>query len=145
MHATIAVLDDDLRDIAGSGQDEVRVVNAIRAPICYANGKWLERDCMQHFADSRFHISRIVGLNRASKRLDASFGERFHFESNISSICDLNNRAILKASGRLGSYFSVSMALMVCRETPSRSASSDCDHSFAARSSRSRFFICNAG
>src|SRR5271170_2279915 len=63
------------------------------------------------------------------------------FNSKMSSIFILNRRATLKASGRLGSYFSVSIALTVWRETSSLSARSDCDHSFAARSSRRRFFI----
>ena len=39
----------------------------------------------------------------------------------------------LKASGRLGSYLSVSIAFTVWRETPSFSAKSDCDHSLAVR------------
>jgi hypothetical protein len=42
----------------------------------------------------------------------------------IASIGRLNNCAILNASDRLGSYFSVSMALIVCRDTPSASARS---------------------
>ena len=37
----------------------------------------------------------------------------------------LKTRATLKASGKLGSYFSVSMAFTVWRETPSLSARSD--------------------
>ena len=44
------------------------------------------------------------------------------FGVNISSIFIPNNSAILNASGRLGSYLSVSMALTVCRETLSGSA-----------------------
>src|ERR1035437_9251513 len=39
--------------------------------------------------------------------------------STMSSISDLDRRATLNASGRLGSYFSVSIALTVWRETPS--------------------------
>ena len=39
--------------------------------------------------------------------------------SKMSSMDCLKSRATLKASGKLGSYFSVSIALMVCRETPS--------------------------
>ncbi len=60
----------------------------------------------------------------------------------MSSIIVSNKRAILKAKVMLGSYFSVSTALTVCRDTPSRSASSACDHFRSARSTRSRFLIC---
>lgn len=52
-----------------------------------------------------------------------------------------NTRAIPKAKGRLGSYFPVSIAFTVCRETPNRPASSACDHSRSARKMRNRFFI----
>jgi hypothetical protein len=46
---------------------------------------------------------------------DADSGHFFGFPSgaNISSIFKSNNPAILKASGRLGSYFPVSMAFTV--------------------------------
>src|SRR5262245_42402881 len=64
--------------------------------------------------------------------------------SKISSMRCLKSRAIFNARGKLGSYFSVSMALIVCRETPSLSARSDCDHSLAALNSRRQFFIGNA-
>src|ERR1700688_1589285 len=53
-------------------------------------------------------------------------------------------RTILYASGRLGSYFPVSMALMHWRETPTASASSACDHSFSARHTRSFVFTRTA-
>jgi len=49
-----------------------------------------------------------------------------------------NSRASAKASGRLGSYFPVSIAFTVCRETSRRSASSACDHPRWPRSSRTR-------
>lgn len=63
----------------------------------------------------------------------------------MSSIANLNSRANLKANGRLGSYLPVSIAFTVCRETPSFSAKSDCDHPFAVRMSRTWFFICSGG
>src|SRR5262245_2819772 len=68
-----------------------------------------------------------------------------HQDSKISSIGSLRSFEILNAKGRLGSYFSVSMALMVCLETPSLSARSDCDHSLACRNSRSLLFIGSGG
>src|SRR5947208_10057919 len=49
--------------------------------------------------------------------------------------------AMVNARGKLGSYRSVSMALMACRETSHRSARSAWLHRRAARSSRSRFFM----
>src|SRR5687768_7782299 len=48
----------------------------------------------------------------------------------------LNRRAILNASGRLGSYLPVSMAFTVWRDTFNASARSPCDHPREARSSR---------
>ncbi len=63
---------------------------------------------------------------------------------NTSSTFFPKTRAILKASGRLGSYFPVSIALMVPRATPTWAASSACDHSFSARNTRSRVFIDTA-
>ena len=50
-----------------------------------------------------------------------------------------NRAAILKANGKLGSYFPVSMALMVWRETSSRRARSACDQSRSARLTLSLF------
>src|SRR6188768_387691 len=61
--------------------------------------------------------------------------------SKISSTGSLNSFPIFSANGRLGSYFSVSIALIVWRETASFSASSPCDHSRAVRSSLRRFFM----
>jgi hypothetical protein len=52
--------------------------------------------------------------------------------------------AILNASGKLGSYLPVSIALMVPRATPTRAASSACDHSISARNTCSRVFIGTA-
>ncbi len=49
------------------------------------------------------------------------------FGSKMVSIRSLNRAAIVNASGRLGSYLPVSIALTVCRDTFSRSASSACD------------------
>src|SRR5260221_8355531 len=46
----------------------------------------------------------------------------FSPNSNISSMRRLNVRAIVNASGKLGSYLPVSIAFTVWRETPSRSA-----------------------
>src|SRR6187402_208881 len=43
---------------------------------------------------------------------------------NSSGTATVNSFAMRSASGRLGSYLSVSTALIVCRETPSRRASS---------------------
>ena len=56
----------------------------------------------------------------------------------IASIVVSNNRASLKASGRLGSNFPVSMAFTDCRETSNLRARSACDHSRSARNTRSR-------
>src|SRR5579884_2583291 len=61
--------------------------------------------------------------------------------SKICSTGSANSLEILKASGKLGAYFPVSSALTVCRATPKRSATSACDHSCSARSTRMRFFI----
>jgi hypothetical protein len=49
-----------------------------------------------------------------------------------------NRRAREKASGKLGSYFPVSMAFTVWRETSRRSASSAWDHPRWLRNSRTR-------
>ena len=49
--------------------------------------------------------------------------------------------AILKARGRLGSYFPFSRALTVCRDTCRYSASCPCERPFCARSSGRRFRI----
>jgi len=61
---------------------------------------------------------------------------RQNYALNISSTGLRNVLPIFKASGKLGSYFSVSIALTVCRDTPKRSARSACVHSNCARSSR---------
>jgi hypothetical protein len=50
-------------------------------------------------------------------------------------------RAMVNASGKLGSYLPVSIAFTVWRETLSRVASSACDHSCSARRTRRRFFM----
>jgi hypothetical protein len=50
-------------------------------------------------------------------------------------------RAMVNASGKLGSYLPVSIAFTVWRETLSRVASSACDHSRSARKTRRRFFM----
>src|SRR6266852_7516876 len=57
--------------------------------------------------------------------------------SKISSIRRLNVRASENASGSEGSYLPVSIALTVCRDTPSFSARSACDHASSARRTRS--------
>src|SRR5882724_8683779 len=61
----------------------------------------------------------------------------------MASIGCLNSRAIVNARGRLGSYFPVSMAFTVCRDTLSRPARSAWDHSRSARRTRRRFFIAH--
>src|SRR6185295_17692685 len=53
-----------------------------------------------------------------------------------SSTRTLKRRAILNASSRLGEYFSVSIALMVWRDTSSLSARSACDQPRSARRCR---------
>jgi len=58
----------------------------------------------------------------------------------IFSIGRRNTRDTLKAKGRLGSYFSVSIAFTVWRETPRRWASSPCDQLRSARRSLRRDF-----
>src|SRR5262249_3298422 len=62
----------------------------------------------------------------------------------ISSMGLPNSRAILKASGRLGSYLPVSIAVTVWRDTSRRSARSPWDQSRSARSTFRRFFIGSA-
>jgi hypothetical protein len=57
----------------------------------------------------------------------------------------LKSRAIEKASGKLGSYFPVSIALIVCRDTRNRSAKSPCDQDRSARSTRRRLFTDTSG
>src|SRR4029079_16219133 len=61
--------------------------------------------------------------------------------SKISSTRFSNSRAIFSASGRLGSYLPVSIALIAWRETPTRMPSSICDLLCSARRTRRRFFI----
>ena len=58
---------------------------------------------------------------------------RLRSGSKTSSIARLKSRAILNASGRLGSYFPRSSAMMVWRDTSRRSARSPCDHPRSAR------------
>src|SRR6266567_1597439 len=58
------------------------------------------------------------------------------FVSSSSKICSTgfsNRRAIFSASGRLGSYLPVSIALIAWRETPTRRPSSICDQLNSAR------------
>jgi hypothetical protein len=76
-----------------------------------------EHDNLRQHRDKLFDLAQNV--------IAANHG--FLLSSKMSSMRSLKSRAALKASGRLGSYFSVSMALTVCRETPSLSARSDCD------------------
>src|SRR5476649_1873896 len=63
----------------------------------------------------------------------------------ISSTGLRNILAILNAKGRLGSYFSVSMALMVWRETPSFPARSAWVKLSRVRKSRTPFFTGTSG
>src|ERR1700693_4943953 len=58
----------------------------------------------------------------------------------MSSMLRLKRRAILNASGRLGSYFPTSSALIVWRLTSSFSPRSACDQSRSARKTRRVFF-----
>ena len=58
---------------------------------------------------------------------------------NISSTACPKTSPILKASGRLGSYFRVSMAFTVWRDTPNCSARSAWDQSRSARRTLRRF------
>src|SRR5580765_8082921 len=69
-----------------------------------------------------------------------------HFPSalKMSSMLSLNNCASLNASGRLGSNRPVSIAMMACRDTPTRAPSCSCDQFRSVRSSRSRFFTAHA-
>ena len=62
----------------------------------------------------------------------------------ISSIGNWKMRAILNVSGRLGSYFPVSSAFTVWRETPRRSASSACDQLRSARRTFNLFCIARS-
>src|ERR1700709_1506025 len=59
----------------------------------------------------------------------------------MASVGSANKAAIRKASGRLGSYLPVSMALTLWRETSRRSARSAWLQSRSARRTFSRFFI----
>lgn len=61
--------------------------------------------------------------------------------AKIDSIACPNSLAILNANGRLGSDLPVSIALTVCRDTPSRSARSACDQPRSPRSSRTWLLI----
>jgi len=94
--------------------------------------------CRNFFISWTFH-PLVKGIDPVSSAL-RSFHPRLIRGENVFD-GQLEQARHFEASGRLGSYFSVSMALMVWRETPSLSASSACDHSLAARSSRRRFFI----
>lgn len=70
--------------------------------------------------------------------------ELLQLASKICSIPRSNRFAILKASGKLGSYLPRSGALIVWRETPSRSAKSPYDHPLSARSCGNEFFTGTA-
>lgn len=59
----------------------------------------------------------------------------------ISSIFNLKWSEILKAKGKLGSYFPFSIEFIVWRETPKISPISACETESADLSSRSLFFI----
>ncbi len=69
------------------------------------------------------------------------FGKAQSSGRKMSSIAWLNVRAMLNASGRLGSYLPLSIAMMVCRVTFTLSASSAWVRLCSARSTRSRFCI----
>src|SRR5688572_26847012 len=60
---------------------------------------------------------------------------------NTASTGTANSRAIRSASGRLGSYLSVSTALIVCRDTSSRRARSPWLQPRPTRCSLTLFFI----
>src|SRR5690606_29403627 len=73
--------------------------------------------------------------------------QTFHAEvsgKKIDSMLASNSAAIRNASGRLGSYLPVSIALTVCLDTSRRSPSCACDQPRASRSSRTRLFIANS-
>jgi hypothetical protein len=63
-------------------------------------------------------------------------------DSKMSSMRIRNSRAIRKASVRLGSYFSVSIAFTVWRDTPRCFARSPCDQSRVALRTLRRDFNC---
>lgn len=87
------------------------------------------------------------GKAKIDKRLSSSSANRDTSPTykstgkNIASIAKPNNAAILNANGKLGSYFPVSIALIVCRETCKASANSACDQPRALRNSFRLFCI----
>jgi hypothetical protein len=71
-----------------------------------------------------------------------SLSSRFSpFNVKISSVEHPNTLAKVSASGKLGTYRSRSIELMLCRDTPTASASCSCVQQRATRSSLTRFRI----
>src|SRR3954462_12024451 len=70
---------------------------------------------------------------------DAKDSHLLFSSEKIFSVGHLNTRAKVRASGRLGTYRSRSIELMLWRETPTASASSCCVHPCSSRSSLTRF------
>ena len=90
------------------------------------------RRVQRHRADRTSHAARHH--RRHADVSDVGELRRGVFSgSKISSISFPKTRPIAKASGRLGAYRPVSIALTVWRETRRRSASSACDQSRSAR------------
>jgi Transposase len=91
-------------------------------------------DYNERIEGSTLVTRRYLGVNRPN----LFFGHCYALK--ISSIGLRNSFASLNARGRLGSYFSVSIAFTVWRETPSFTATSACVQFSCARKSRTEFF-----
>lgn len=55
MLAAVGFFDRDLWYLGGSGQNEVRMLDPVLAPVRRANHEWMKRDSVQKFTDTGFH------------------------------------------------------------------------------------------
>lgn len=60
MLTAIGLLDRDLRNVAGGGQDKIRMINAVLAPVRHSNHKWLERHSAKQFPEAGFHCANLT-------------------------------------------------------------------------------------
>lgn len=130
-------------------------LHVLRNAFTYFIWPWLPCSAARNFAACPFHSttsSNVVTPAQARgpessghpkttrdsglRRNDAEWFQTSPSNRNTSSSGTPNTFAILNASSRDGEYFACSIAISVCRVTPTRSASSACVISFASNRKR---------
>src|SRR4029077_3790073 len=120
-------LDREPPQVAWQGLDDRRPAGRLAWTNRHAQRSAERRGGIRRFRPRPVRRHRPMGARPWAHERQLLTAARLSSESKISSIGRLKVRASEKASGRLGSYFPVSIAFTVWRETPRCSARSACD------------------